>query len=59
LKQYRAGGVRSFFERKRTAREGPVMTPARLREVQSLLDQGLSDLQIGRAISSPTIRTRR
>ncbi len=47
LKQYRAGGVRSFFERKRTAREGPVMTPARLREVQSLLDQGLSDLQIG------------
>ncbi len=47
LKQYRAGGARSFFERKRTAREGPVMTPARLREVQALIDQGLSDRQIG------------
>lgn len=47
LKQYRAGGARSFFERKRTAREGPVMTPERLREVQALIDQGLSDRQIG------------
>jgi hypothetical protein len=43
LKQYRAGGARSFFERKRTAREGPVIRPARLREVQTLIDQGLSD----------------
>jgi hypothetical protein len=47
LKQYRSGGARSFYERKRTAREGPVMTPARLREVQALIDQGLSDRQIG------------
>jgi hypothetical protein len=47
LKQYRAGGARSFFERKRTVREGPVMTAERLREIQSLLDQGLSDRQIG------------
>lgn len=47
LKQYRQGGARSFYERKRQVREGPVMTPARLREVQALIDQGLSDRQIG------------
>jgi transposase len=47
LKQYRAGGARSFFEVKRGVREGPVMTPARLREIQVLIDQGLSDRQIG------------
>jgi excisionase family DNA binding protein len=46
LKQYRKGGARSFYEHKRTAREGPVMTPDRLREVQGLIDQGLSDRQI-------------
>lgn len=46
LKQYRQGGARSFFERKRTVREGSVMTPARLEEIQRLIDQGLSDRQI-------------
>jgi len=46
LKQYRSGGARSFFERTRTVREGPVMTPARLVEIQRLIDQGLSDRQI-------------
>lgn len=46
LKQYRLGGARSFYERTRTVREGPVMTPDRLREVQGLIDQGLSDRQI-------------
>lgn len=46
LKQYRQGGARSFYARTRTVREGPVMTPARLREVQGLIDQGFSDRQI-------------
>lgn len=47
LKQYRQGGARSFYERKRAVRDKPVMTPARLAEVQALIDQGLSDRQIG------------
>ena len=47
LKQYRAGGARSFFERRRSVRAGPVMTLERLREIQALIDQGLSDRQIG------------
>jgi DNA-binding NarL/FixJ family response regulator len=46
LKQYRAGGARSFFERVRAVRGSPVMTPQRLQEIQSLIDQGLSDRQI-------------
>lgn len=47
LKLYRAGGARAFFERKRTVREGPVMTAARVVEIQALIDRGLSDRQIG------------
>lgn len=46
LKLYRAGGARSFFERKKTVRADPVMTPQRLLEIQALIDQGLSDRQI-------------
>lgn len=46
LKQYRAGGARSFFERKRVVRGAPVMTAARVKEIQSLIDLGLSDRQI-------------
>ena len=47
LKQHRAGGARSFFELKRSVRAGPVMTLERLREIQVLIAQGLSDRQIG------------
>lgn len=46
LKQYRSGGAKSFFVKIRKVREGPVMTPARMDEIQQLIDVGLSDLQI-------------
>lgn len=46
LKQYRAGGARSFYQSRRGVRKGPVMTPERLHEIQGLLDQGLNIRQI-------------
>lgn len=46
LKQYRAGGAKSFFVKVRAVRAGPVLTPARIEEIQLLIDAGLSDLQI-------------
>lgn len=46
LKQYRSGGAKAFFAKKRAVRAGPVMTPERLAEIQGLIDEGLSDLQI-------------
>jgi transposase len=46
LKRYRVGGARSFYQTSRGVRQGPVMTPERLQEIQKLMDQGLSDRQI-------------
>lgn len=46
LKLYRAEGARAFFEKKRVVRGAPVMTPERLAEIQSLLNEGLSCRQI-------------
>jgi transposase-like protein len=46
LKQYRAGGAKSFFVKVHSVRADPVMTPARLVEIQALIDAGLSDRQI-------------
>ncbi len=46
LKKFRAGGARAFFEPIRSVREGPVMTDERLVEIQTLIDEGLSDRQI-------------
>jgi hypothetical protein len=46
LKQYRTEGTKSFFVSRRPKNQPRVFTQERLREVQQLLDEGLSPPQI-------------
>jgi hypothetical protein len=51
LKQYRSRGTRSFYVKQKASRSAPVWTSKRLVEAQRLIDDGLTNREVGQRLS--------